>query len=224
MTKLTLISSPLCPFVQRAVIALREKSADFDVVYIDLADKPDWFRAISPFGKVPVLKVERDGEEPVHVFESSVIVEYIEETAPGPKLHPQDALQRARHRAWMEFASQLLGDLWKYTTAGNADDLHAAAEAVRDKFARLENEVEDPYFAGEGFSLVDAAFGPAFRQIDTIETVSPTGLVEGFSRLEAGRRALADRASIKTAVPADYVDRYLDFLRKNDAFVLVRPT
>ncbi|WP_127601099.1 MULTISPECIES: glutathione S-transferase family protein [Nitratireductor] len=220
MTKLTLISFPLCPFVQRAVIALKEKSADFDVVYIDLADRPGWFREISPFGKVPILKVERDREEPVYVFESSVIVEYIEEAAPGPKLHPQDALQRARHRAWMEFASQLLGDLWKYTTAGNAADLDAAAMAVREKFGRLEGEVEGPYFAGGGFSFVDAAFGPAFRQIDTIETVLPTGLVEGFAKLEAWRKALADRASVKTAVPTDYVDRYLGFLRKNDAFVL----
>ncbi|MAW88280.1 MAG: glutathione S-transferase [Phyllobacteriaceae bacterium] len=220
MTKLTLISFPLCPFVQRAVIALKEKSADFDVVYIDLADRPDWFREISPFGKVPVLKVEGDGEEPVYVFESSVIIEYIEEAALGPKLHPQDALQRARHRAWMEFASQLLGDLWKYTTAGNAADLDAAAKAVREKFVRLEGEVEGPYFAGDGFSFVDAAFGPAFRQIDTIETVLPTGLVEGFAKLEAWRKALADRASVKTAVPTDYVDRYLGILRKNDAFVL----
>lgn len=63
MTKLTLISFPLCPFVQRAIIALNEKGAEFDVVYIDLANKPDWFQKVSPFGKVPVLKVERDGKD-----------------------------------------------------------------------------------------------------------------------------------------------------------------
>lgn len=59
MNKLTLISFPTCPFVQRAVIALNEKGVDFDVIYIDLANKPEWFLEISPLGKVPVLKVER---------------------------------------------------------------------------------------------------------------------------------------------------------------------
>ncbi|MBC8845342.1 glutathione S-transferase N-terminal domain-containing protein, partial [Escherichia coli] len=69
---LTLISFTTCPYVQRAIIALKEKNVDFDVVYIDLANKPDWFLAISPLGKVPVLKVELPGETEAILFESSV--------------------------------------------------------------------------------------------------------------------------------------------------------
>ena len=56
-TRLTLISHHLCPYVQRAVIALTEKSVPFDRIDIDLAAKPDWFLALSPLGKTPVLKV-----------------------------------------------------------------------------------------------------------------------------------------------------------------------
>ena len=55
MTKLTLISHVLCPYVQRAVIALKEKGADFERIDVDLSQKPDWFLKISPLGKVPVL-------------------------------------------------------------------------------------------------------------------------------------------------------------------------
>ncbi|MBI4049170.1 MAG: glutathione S-transferase family protein, partial [Devosia nanyangense] len=113
MAKLTLISFPTCPYVQRAIIALKEKHVDFDVVYIDLANKPDWFLAISPLGKVPVLKVEQDDGRVGVIFESAVILEYLEETAPGAKLHPADPLERAQHRAWMEFGSQVLADIWK---------------------------------------------------------------------------------------------------------------
>ena len=113
MSKLTLISFPTCPFVQRAIIALKEKNVDFDVVYIDLANKPDWFLAISPLGKVPVLKVERPGAKEAVLFESAVILEYLEETASGAKLHPADALERAQHRSWMEFGSTVLSDLWR---------------------------------------------------------------------------------------------------------------
>jgi glutathione S-transferase len=57
MTKLTLISHKLCPYVQRAVIALAEKGVPFERIDIDLASKPDWFLKISPLGKTPVLLV-----------------------------------------------------------------------------------------------------------------------------------------------------------------------
>ena len=53
--RLKLISHKLCPYVQRAVIALSEKGVAFERIDIDLANKPDWFLAISPLGKTPVL-------------------------------------------------------------------------------------------------------------------------------------------------------------------------
>src|SRR6266478_9574691 len=87
--KLTLISHKLCPYVQRAVIALTEKGVPFERIDIDLANKPDWFLAISPLGKTPVLQVGDTA-----IFESAVILEYLEETEPKP-LHPADALARA---------------------------------------------------------------------------------------------------------------------------------
>ncbi len=54
---ITLISHHLCPYVQRAAIALAEKGVPFDRANIDLTDKPDWFTALSPLGKVPLLKI-----------------------------------------------------------------------------------------------------------------------------------------------------------------------
>ena len=77
-----------------------------------------------------------------------------------------------------------------------------------------------PYFAGAHFSYVDAAFAPVFRQIDAVETVARTGLLDGLPRLEHWRKALASRESVKTAVPADYVELYLGRLRKGHAEVL----
>src|SRR5881394_2023473 len=91
---LTLVSFDLCPYVQRAAIVLAEKGLPFERIDVDLANKPAWFKAISPLGKVPLLKV---GDEVL--FESAVIVEYLEETL-DPALHPADPLGRARHRGW----------------------------------------------------------------------------------------------------------------------------
>lgn len=209
MTKLTLISFPTCPYVQRAIIALKEKQVDFDVVYIDLANKPDWFLAISPLGKVPVLKIERDGEPYAILFESSVILEYLEETAGGVKLHPADPLEKARHRAWMEFGSALLVDLYRYARTTDAEDFDGVRAALIGKLQRLETVVAGPYFEGERFSAVDAVFGPAFRQVDALDGVAPTGLLDGLPKLQAWSRALAARPSVAQAAPADFVQRFL---------------
>ena len=90
---LALVSHKLCPYVQRAVIALSEKAVAFERIDIDLSRKPDWFKALSPLGKTPVLRVGAR-----EVFESAVILEYLEETQPNP-LHPKDALRRAEQPA-----------------------------------------------------------------------------------------------------------------------------
>src|SRR3569833_752523 len=108
---LKLISHKLCPYVQRAVIALIEKGVEIERIDIDLADKPDWFLKISPLGKVPVLLVpSAEGEEAL--FECNVICEYFEVTLPGARLHPDVALARAQHRAWKKNDTTNHGDLW----------------------------------------------------------------------------------------------------------------
>ena len=78
MANHTLISFDICPFVQRSVITLEEKGVKYNIKYIELENKPDWFLAISPFGKVPVLQVNDKV-----LFESAVINEYLDETVPG---------------------------------------------------------------------------------------------------------------------------------------------
>src|SRR6185312_7412487 len=126
---LKLISHKLCPYVQRAVIALKEKGVPFERIDIDLADKPDWFLKLSPLGKVPVLLVQTEQGETA-LFESNVICEYIEETQSGAKLHPQDALARAQHRAWMEFGSTILSELWGLETTGDPAIFESKRQAV----------------------------------------------------------------------------------------------
>ncbi len=117
--ELELVSHLLCPYVQRAVIALGEKGVAHERRYIDLAEKPAWFTAISPLGKVPLLRVKpADGGEAV-LFESAVICEYLEDTQPNP-LHPRDPLDRARHRAWIEVASAMLNDIAGFYSAKDA--------------------------------------------------------------------------------------------------------
>ncbi|UGY02839.1 glutathione S-transferase family protein [Bradyrhizobium quebecense] len=205
MAALKLISHKLCPYVQRAVIALHEKGVPFERIDIDLANKPDWFLKISPLGKVPVLVVTGDDGKEVALFESNVICEYIEETQGGAKLHPQDALTRAEHRAWMEFGSAILGDLWGLETATDAATFESKRQAVAAKFVRVEAALgAGPFFAGDRFSLVDAVFAPVFRYFDLFDQLTDLAVFTHTPKLRAWRSALAQQPSVRRAVSPDY--------------------
>src|SRR3954451_20912909 len=199
---LKLISHKLCPYVQRAVIALNEKGVPFERIDIDLANKPDWFLKLSPLGKVPVLVVTSEKGE-VALFESNVICEYIEETQGGGKLHPQDPLKRAEHRAWMEFGSAILTDLWGLETTTDAAIFQSKREAVAAKFARVEAALgTGPFFAGEAFSLVDAVFAPIFRYFDVFDELIDLAIFANTPKVRKWRAELARRPSVKAAVGA----------------------
>jgi glutathione S-transferase len=204
---LRLISHHLCPYVQRAVISLTEKNVSFERIDIDLANKPDWFNAISPLGKTPVLQV---GD--IAIFESAVILEYLEETQPMP-LHPSDPLRRAEHRSWIEFGSATLNDIAGFYAAPDAATFAAKTKVLSGKFALLERRLgNSPYFDGQHFSLVDAVFGPVFRYIDVFDQIGAFGMLADRPKVTAWRASLAARPSIQTAVAPDYNARLWAFL------------
>ncbi len=219
--KLTLISHHLCPYVQRAAIALAEKQIPFERIWIDLAAKPGWFKAISPLGKVPVLVVkDEEGREAV-IFESAVILEYLEETTASP-LHPADPLRRARHRGWIEFGSQVLDTIGRLYSATDDAAFEKQRAGLSAMFARLEAELGDgPFFAGERFSLVDAVFAPVFRYFDAFDRLGFSGMLDGKPKVAAWRKALAARPSVQGAVMEDFPERLMRFLEAKNG-VLVR--
>ena len=211
---LKLISHKLCPYVQRAVIALTEKGVAFERVDIDLANKPDWFLAISPLGKTPVLQVGGTA-----IFESAVILEYLEETQPKP-LHPADALVRAEHRAWIEFGSAVLNDIAGFYAAPDEATFKAKTSQLGQRFARLETRVAaSPWFDGENFSLVDAVFGPVFRYFDVFDEIADFGILAGKPKLKRWRKALAARPSVRSAVSADYPALLRAFLDRRNSWL-----
>jgi glutathione S-transferase len=212
--QLKLISHKLCPYVQRAVIALTEKGVPFERVDVDLDNKPDWFLKISPLGKTPVLVV---GDKAI--FESAVILEYVEETQPKA-LHPKEPLARAEHRAWIEFNSAVLSDIWGLEVATDEATFAAKAKQLEGKLALLEKRlVGAPWFDGEAFSLVDAVFGPAFRYFDVIDEIGDFGIFANKPKLAQWRTKLAARPSIQNAVSTEYNALLRAFLAKKGAWL-----
>ncbi|WP_223596597.1 glutathione S-transferase family protein [Pseudomonas sp. A-R-19] len=140
--QLTLISHPLCPFVQRAAIVLLEKNVPFERIDVDLAAKPDWFLALSPTGKVPLLKVELPDRAHAILFESTAICEYLNETQGSTSLYSNDAISRAQQRAGVEFGGAALADAWQFLNAKDLVVAESKKTAFRDKLQRLEDKLD----------------------------------------------------------------------------------
>ncbi len=91
-----LYSGIACPFSQRCRFVLFEKGMDFEIVDVDIFNKPEDLAVMNPYNQVPVL-VERD----LILYESNIINEYIDERFPHPQLMPGDPVLRARSRLFM---------------------------------------------------------------------------------------------------------------------------
>ncbi|MCR5868717.1 glutathione S-transferase family protein [Aquincola sp. J276] len=209
---LVLVSHALCPYVQRAAIVLAEKEVPFERRDVDLARKPDWFVRVSPLGKTPVLLIGKEA-----IFESAVICEYLDDTT-LPRLHPANALERARHRSWMEFGSSVLNLIGAFYNAPDEQTLKARAADIREKFQQLEAALgSGPFFAGASFSIVDAVYGPVFRYFDVFDSIADFGFWDDLPKVRRWRKALARRPSIQQAVSPRYAELLLAFLVKRSS-------
>lgn len=208
--KYHLISSYTCPWVQRSVITMRAKGVEFDVTYVDLQNKPDWFLEISPHGKVPVLKV---GD--AVLFESNAIAEFIEESY-EPRLHPADPVKRAQNRAWTDFLPTFVGGpgLNNVTYCPSKDALPGALETARQRLQRLEDAIasqrgnDGPYFNGDKLCLVDAAYGPFLQRFSISEKILQTGLLDDFPLVKAWSDALLANDIVTGAVAPNFPEAF----------------
>jgi glutathione S-transferase len=206
---LRLVSFVLCPYAQRGAIALEEKGAAYQLVHIDLSDKPAWFLERSPWGRVPLLLV--DGHA---LFESAAIAEYIDETTGEPRLHPTDPLRRAHNRAWIETASAINVALHRMMVAATAELGTPALATVRELLLRVEGQLErGPYFNGERFSLVDAALAPALQRLTFFEQiVSGLDVFGPLPRIARWRDALLARPSVQRSTASELDQRFRRYL------------
>ena len=212
-----LISFKTCPYVQRAVITLKHKQIDFDITYVDLDDPPDWFLELSPLKKVPVLKV--DGEV---LFESAVINEYLDEIT-GGELQPKDPLARAKNRAWIEFASNMIGNLYMMKMSKDEERYLRYRGNLEDQLRRVEKRLgKGPWFDDDRFTLCDTAFAPFFRQDCVFDgKLSVIDPAETPKVAAWGERLLA-LPEVRDSVVGEFEDLYRAAMEKNGSWSLVR--
>ncbi|MFZ6183991.1 glutathione S-transferase family protein [Nannocystis pusilla] len=216
--QLELISHALCPFVHRACIMLREKGVEYTRRDVDLDAKPEWFLALSPRGKVPVLVA--DGTP---LFESAAIVEFLDETHPPPVI-PTEPFARARQRAWVDVASELLMGQYRVMTAATQADFEAAAKTVTATLARYDEALKKGDLAGDEFKLVEVAVAPAMFRFALLAARTGWAFWAAGSKVEAWARRLASRPSVTSSVAEDFPERFMKLLAdKNSYMAKVRP-
>jgi len=197
-----LCSFVTCPWVQRAAIVLQAKGIAYDIEYIDRDNRPDWFLAISPHAKVPVLLI--DGSDAL--FESNAIAEYLDE-AGGVQLHPREPLLRARNRAWTDFLPTFASAITAAAYANDEKTFIEKAESIAPRFKLIEDALskrasEGPFFNGKEFSLVDAGYAPFLQRYTFMDRLRPVGVIEQFPNLDRWRNALLDHPPVqRSTVP-----------------------
>jgi len=159
---MTLYSGSTCPYSHRCRIVLFEKDMDFEIIDVDMHNKPEEIASISPSGKTPVL-VERD----LILTESNIINEYIDERFPHPQLMPPDPVMRARARLVLfNFEHDLFThvDTLQHSL-GKASD--KARQEIRDSLSQLSPILtKQKYLMNDEFSMLDVAIAPLLWRLE----------------------------------------------------------
>ncbi len=223
MAKYLLVSFETCPWVQRAAIVLREKKVGFEFRHIPRDNRPDWFLAISPHKKVPVLRID----DRVSLFESNAITEYLDETI-APRLHPEDPVLRAVNRAWTDYLPIFAEAISALGYVDSEAEFHKAAAKIPLPFERLEgalakralgNQSGGPYFNGAAYSLVDAGYAPFLQRYSFLDRIRPLGHLEKFPKLKAWSEALLARPSTHSFPPQEFESLYRQNVRGRQKYL-----
>ena len=200
------------------MILMRAKEVEFEVTYINLQDKPDWFLEISPHGKVPVLKVDEE-----ILFESNAIAEYLDEMI-EPRLHSADPIKRARNRAWTDFAPDFASALSSIHYAKSREDMEKAIAEAPKRLQRVETALAEergndgPFFNGAELCLVDAAYAPFLQRYTFVDRVLQNDVLKDFPLIQAWADALLSDERVTGAAAPNFEEEFVAGLKRRERY------
>ncbi|SHI21476.1 glutathione S-transferase family protein [Ferrimonas marina] len=204
---LKVISFTICPFVQRVTALLEAKQIPYQVEYISLSDKPQWFLDLAPNGQVPLLLTEQ-GEV---LFESDAIVEYLEEAYPAlqPQLSP---VQKAQNRAWSYLGSKQYLVQCSAQSSKDSNTLRQRSEKLARAFAKVEQVLDQHrFFNSDTLSMVDIAWLPLLHRADLIRQHSGYDFLAGFPKVQAWQQAVLTTGLAERSVSAEFDRAFADY-------------
>ncbi|WP_153912976.1 glutathione S-transferase family protein [Shewanella sp. TC10] len=207
-----IISFKICPFVQRVTAALAAKNIAYEIEYISLSDKPQWFLDISPNGQVPVMVTENG----TSLFESDAIIEYIEDEY-GPLEQHVTNEQRALDRAWSYLGSKHYLAQCGAMSSKDKATLEARFEKLYKAFQKAENQLtgSTQFFKSDALSNVDLAWLPLLHRADIIKQNSGYDMLCGLPKMQAWQQAIMTSSLVEKTVSSDFVEKFSGFYLTN---------
>ena len=218
MESIKIYSSARCPYAQRTRMLMIEKEIPFELTEVDLRNKPDWFLAVSPYGKVPVIV--DDGQT---IYESAIINEYLDEKYISIPMMPEEPVERAKARIWMDYCTN------KYLTLsrkllvdhGNEELQTENKKKMKESLIYIEKEcfeknANGPFWLGNNISLVDLHYAPFFERFGAFKELFGVEWPEECIKISNWWSAIQKRDSYKmTVLPTEeHVDLYRSIMQK----------
>ena len=200
-----LYSGPLSLFTAKVRVALAEKGLDYELVSVPFSraggyepKHPDVLAA-NPKGQVPVLV---DG--PLTVYDSTVILEYLEDRYPTPALYPTDVVERARCRQLEAAADEvlfplvfeLISEVFYKTAERDAARIERVRSGIARHYDGLERRFAERTFLCDAFSVADIGY---FLTVTFAANLGAT-LGDAHPRLRRWSERLLERPSIAAEV------------------------
>jgi len=215
VTMIKVVSSTICPFVQRVTALLEQKKIPYEIEYINLLDKPDWFLRMSPNAQVPILITEAGAV----LFESDAIVEYLEEAYPALR-SSVDAETRAMDRAWSYLASKNYLVQCSAQRSEDEQTLVDRTEKLGQAFATIEGELGTGlYFRGTDIGMVDIAWLPLLHRAALIERHTGYDFLAGYPRVKKWQLHLMATGLAEKSVADDFESAFTGFYLSDATFL-----
>lgn len=212
---LKVVSFKICPFVQRITALLEAKQIPYEIEYISLSDKPQWFLDVSPYGQVPLL-ITDSGDA---LFESDAIAEFIDEAYPAlqPDLTPT---QKALNRAWSYLGSKQYLPQCSTMSSKDGETLIERSTKLATAFAKVEKELgQHRYFNSDDLSMVDMAWLPLLHRADIIRARSGFDMLAGFPNVQAWQQALLATGLAQKSVSEDFIERFSGYYLSENTYL-----
>lgn len=158
-----LLANPLCPYCQRIYLLLDQMAIQYQEVFIDFKNKPEWLQQVTPFAKIPVLV---DNGKVLH--ESISIIEYLSEISQNVLLrHSPD--EKARIRGWGLYVDSIHTDIRTFFLTGNQADYEQSQKNAADKLAVVAQSLTaDDLMLGDDYTYLGVIAGPLFLLVNTL--------------------------------------------------------
>ncbi|MEM8792204.1 MAG: glutathione S-transferase family protein [Pseudomonadota bacterium] len=209
------VSFKTCPFVQRVTALLEAKQIPYEIEFISLSDKPDWFFEISPNAQVPLLITDSGAV----LFESEAIVEYLEEVYP-PLRHDVSPEERATDRAWSYLAAK--NYLVQCGAQRSPDALTLADRSAKlgAAFDKVEKQLDgSPFFRGEQIGMVDIAWLVLLHRAEIVERRSGYDFIGDRPKVKAWQRNLMATGLAGKSVAPDFEAAFADFYLSDETYL-----